>query len=67
MREAGEIVTALAGTAVQAERLVSMAEKGFEYGVKTRLEVDDAQLNLSRRRGIWRAPGATTSSRNSRS
>jgi HAE1 family hydrophobic/amphiphilic exporter-1 len=23
-----------------------MAEKGYEYGVKIRLEVDDAQLNL---------------------
>ena len=23
-----------------------MAEKGFEFGVKIRLEVDDAQLNL---------------------
>lgn len=27
-----------------------MAEKGFEYGVKTRLDVDDAQLNLIRAR-----------------
>jgi len=25
-----------------------MAEKGVEYGVKTRLEVDDAQTNLLR-------------------
>lgn len=23
-----------------------MAEKGYEYGVKTRLDVEDAQLNL---------------------
>ncbi len=51
VRESGETVTALAGTAGQAERLVSMAEKGFEYGVKTRLEVDDAQLNLSQATG----------------
>jgi HAE1 family hydrophobic/amphiphilic exporter-1 len=51
VREAGETVIALAGTAAQAERLVSMAEKGYEYGVKTRLEVDDAQLNLSRALG----------------
>jgi HAE1 family hydrophobic/amphiphilic exporter-1 len=29
-----------------AERLLQMAEKGYEYGVKIRLEVDDAQLNL---------------------
>ncbi len=46
VREAGEIVTALAGTVRQAERLLEMAEKGYEYGVKIRLEVDDAQLNL---------------------
>ncbi len=44
--EAGEIVTALTGTVRQAERLREMAEKGYEYGVKIRLEVDDAQLNL---------------------
>jgi len=30
------------------QRLLQMAEKGFEYGVKTRLEVDDAQTNLLR-------------------
>jgi HAE1 family hydrophobic/amphiphilic exporter-1 len=24
-----------------------MAEQGFEYGVKTRLEVEDAQLNVA--------------------
>jgi len=46
LREAGEILTALAGTVRQAERLLQMAEKGYEYGVKIRLEVDDAQLNL---------------------
>ena len=34
--------------AEQAQRLLQMAEKGFEYGVKTRLEVDDAQTNLLR-------------------
>ncbi len=44
--EATEIVTALSGTVKQAERLVQMAEKGYELGVKIRLEVDDAQLNL---------------------
>jgi outer membrane protein TolC len=47
-REAEEIVQALSGTVRQAERLLSMAEKGFEYGVKTQLEVDDAQLNVTR-------------------
>jgi HAE1 family hydrophobic/amphiphilic exporter-1 len=46
VRESSEIVQALSGTVRQAERLVQMAEKGFEFGVKIRLEVDDAQLNL---------------------
>lgn len=44
--EAAAIVEALGGTVAQAERLVAMAEKGFALGVKTRLDVDDAQLNL---------------------
>lgn len=44
--EAAKIFTALSGTVKQAERLVQMAEKGYEFGVKIRLEVDDAQLNL---------------------
>jgi outer membrane protein TolC len=35
----------------QADRLVTLAEKGYEYGVKTRLDVDDAQLNRSRAHG----------------
>jgi HAE1 family hydrophobic/amphiphilic exporter-1 len=51
VREAGETVLALAGTVGQAERLVSMAEKGYEYGVKTRLDVDDAQYNLTQAQG----------------
>ncbi len=45
-REAAEIVQALSGTVRQAEKLLAMAEKGFQYGVKTKLEVDDAQFNL---------------------
>ena len=45
-REAAEILKALSGTIKQADRLVQMAEKGYEFGVKIRLEVDDAQLNL---------------------
>ena len=45
-REATEIRTALSGTVKQAERLLQMAEKGYELGVKIRLEVDDAQVNL---------------------
>jgi HAE1 family hydrophobic/amphiphilic exporter-1 len=47
VREAAEIVNALAGTEEQARRLLQMAEQGFEYGVKTRLDVEDAQLNVS--------------------
>jgi outer membrane protein TolC len=50
VRTAGEIVKAMSGTVTQAERLVFMAEKGFEYGVKTRLDVDDAQQNLNEAR-----------------
>jgi len=46
VREAAAIVAALDGTVAQAARLLTMAEKGFELGVKMRLDVDDAQLNL---------------------
>ncbi|MFZ2948455.1 MAG: TolC family protein [Desulfuromonadaceae bacterium] len=46
LREAAEIYQAVSGTVRQAEKLLRMAEKGYEYGVKIRLEVDDAQLNL---------------------
>jgi len=46
VRESLEIAQALGGTVKQAEKLLQMAEKGYEYGVKIRLEVDDAQLNL---------------------
>ena len=46
VREASEILTALGGTMKQAERLLFLAEKGFELGVKTRLDVQDAELNL---------------------
>ena len=45
--EAAQIVDALSGTVKQAERLLFLAEKGFELGVKTRLEVQDAELNLA--------------------
>jgi len=51
VRESGETVAALAGTVSQAQRLLSMAEKGYEYGVMTRLDVEDAQLNLTRAQG----------------
>jgi len=46
VQEAVEIAGALRGTVDQAERLVFLAEKGYEFGVKTHLEVQDAQLNL---------------------
>jgi outer membrane protein TolC len=51
VKEAGDIARGLVGTVLQAEKLLQMAEKGYEYGVKTRLEVEDAELNLSRARG----------------
>ncbi len=51
VRESGEIVKALSGTVSQAERLLVMAEKGFEYGVKTRLEVEDAELSVRQAKG----------------
>ena len=51
VRESAEIVNALSGTVRQAERLLQMAEKGYEFGVKTRLEVDDAQANLVQAQG----------------
>jgi HAE1 family hydrophobic/amphiphilic exporter-1 len=51
VREAEEIVKALSGTVTQAERLLAMAEQGYELGVKIRLEVEDAELNLLQARG----------------
>jgi HAE1 family hydrophobic/amphiphilic exporter-1 len=48
VKEAAEIVKGLAGTVTQAETLLTLAEKGFQFGVKTRLEVEDAQLNSVR-------------------
>jgi HAE1 family hydrophobic/amphiphilic exporter-1 len=50
-REAEEIMKALADTVRQAERLLQMAEKGYEFGVKTRLDVDDAQLSVIEAKG----------------
>jgi HAE1 family hydrophobic/amphiphilic exporter-1 len=49
--ESEEIVRSLSGVVKQAERLLVMAEKGYELGVKTRLEVDDAELNLRQAKG----------------
>ena len=48
---ASQTMKALEGTVEQAERLLDMAEKGYELGVKTRLDVEDAQLNLMAARG----------------
>ena len=51
VQEADEIQKALAGTVQQAEKLLQMSEKGFEYGVKTKLDVDEAQLNVRMAKG----------------
>lgn len=50
-REAEEIMKALSGNVRRAERLLQMAEKGYEFGVKTKLEVDDAQLSVIEAKG----------------
>ena len=51
VREAGEVVRATSPTpSEQAERLLALAEKGYEYGVKTKLEVDDANFNRNQAR-----------------
>jgi outer membrane protein TolC len=46
MDESVHIVKGLEATTTQAERLLKMAETGYRQGVKTRLEVDDAESNL---------------------
>lgn len=51
VKENAEIVKALSGTVEQAEKVLFMAEKGFQFGVKTKLDVDDAQQNLNQARG----------------
>lgn len=51
VREAEQIIKALSGTVARAERLLALAEKGYEYGVKTKLEVDDAELNVVQAKG----------------
>jgi outer membrane protein TolC len=48
--ESAGIVQGLSGTVSQAERLLAMAQKGYEYGAKTHLDVQDAELNLSQAR-----------------
>ena len=44
--EAVQIVKGLEAETDQAERLLRMAEAGYRHGVKTKLEVDDAESNL---------------------
>lgn len=51
LEESAEILKALAGTVEQAQKLLTMAEKGYELGVKTQLDVQDAQVNLKDARG----------------
>lgn len=51
LKEAGEVLMALSGTVSQAERLRAMAQQGYDLGVKIRLEVEDAELNLNQARG----------------
>jgi len=51
VNESEEIVKALSDNVTQAERLLSMAEKGYALGVKIRLEVDDAEMNLLQAKG----------------
>jgi HAE1 family hydrophobic/amphiphilic exporter-1 len=59
--EAEKIVGALAGTVAQAEKLLFLSEKGYEFGVKIRLEVEDAELKLQQAKGnlslAWRDYG----------
>lgn len=50
LQVAGELVQALGATVGQAEKLLRMADKGYQFGVKIRLEVDDAELNLRQAR-----------------
>lgn len=56
VEEAVQVEKALSATTAQAERLLKMAETGYQHGVKTKLEVDDAEFNLlSARSNLARA------------
>jgi HAE1 family hydrophobic/amphiphilic exporter-1 len=46
-QEAVALLNALTGPVRQAEQLLFLAEKGYELGVKTRLEVQDAEQNVN--------------------
>jgi outer membrane protein TolC len=58
VHESEKIVDALSGTVEQAEKLLLLSEKGYEFGVKIRLEVEDAGLKLQQAKGnlsrAWR-------------
>jgi HAE1 family hydrophobic/amphiphilic exporter-1 len=51
VEEARGIEAALVGTVEQARRLLRMAEDGFSLGVKTLLDVEDAQLDMLQAEG----------------
>nr|MDA8404834.1 efflux RND transporter permease subunit [Desulfobacteraceae bacterium] len=53
LQESGGTLVALEGVVTQAERLMDMAEKGFAYGVKTSLDVQDAQVALKEAKGNY--------------
>lgn len=54
--ESVQIAAGLQATTLQAEKLLLMAETGYRHGVKTKLEVDDAESNvLSSRINLLRA------------
>jgi outer membrane protein TolC len=56
VNESEEILRSLSGTVTQADRLLTMAEKGYILGVKTRMDVEDAELNLRQAKsGLSRA------------
>ncbi len=46
VKESSEVIEAAGGTVDEAAKLLDMAEKGYRYGVKTKLDVDDAEYNL---------------------
>jgi HAE1 family hydrophobic/amphiphilic exporter-1 len=46
-QEAVALLNALTGPVKQAEQLLFLAEKAYELGVKTRLEVQDAEQNVN--------------------
>lgn len=49
--ESAEIVNGLTGTVEEAQKVLSMANKGYQYGLMTRLDVEDAELALLQAQG----------------